>query len=266
MTFKRGQAPFLKKCFYQKGPGPFWVVVLGVFVAAVSGPAWAFQGAGNIDFQQALKLKQEGRQSEAENYFRRAIEEEPGNASYHFELGNLFIEKEDLLSARFELEQAVMIDPDMLAARYNLGLVYRELDMTSDARAEFQKILERDPFNQKAKMQIGYTYQQDGFYEDARYVFQEARSMDVTNPEPQQALADLEVAEERESENSQRDLQRRMLQSRQQLYGQGQNLFGMGSQQDPNSGSGNQTALLQAGAALLQQMMANRGSSDRGQN
>ncbi len=154
-------------------------------------PLQAEEALAQVYFYHALKSKQEGRILTAERLLKKAINLEPQNPDFHFELGNLYIERNDLVSARIELEQAVMISPNHLATHYNLGLVYRELGFVGEARDEFQKVLELDPAHVKAQLQIGYTYQEEGFFDDARFAFERAREMDITDPQPIRALEDL---------------------------------------------------------------------------
>ena len=176
-------------------------------------PLEAGQDPAQIHFLHALKSKQEGDLFEAERLFRKAIELDPGNADYHFELGNLHLEKENLAGARLELEQAVMIAPAHVPAHFNLGLAYRELGLMSEARAEFRKVLELDPQNLNAQLQIGYTYQAEGFFDDARQAFEEAGKMDLANPEPQRALDDLAEYELEAAQRSHQMAEQSMVQN-----------------------------------------------------
>lgn len=140
----------------------------------------------------------------AERLLRKAIEVEPENADYHFELGNLYIEQNDSQRAKLEYEQAIMILPEHLPAHYNLGLVYRDLGFMSDARQEFHRVLDLDPSNVKAQLQIGNTYQKEGFPDEARQAFETAQEMDITNTEPQDALEDLKDHEQQIAKRAQR--------------------------------------------------------------
>lgn len=176
------------------------------------------ENTANIYFLQALKSKQEGRLLVAERLLKKAIEFEPGQADYHFELGSLCIERGDLVGARLELEQAVTLEPNHLPAHYNLGLVYRELGMMSEARSQFRRVLEIDPQNAKAQLQIGFTYQAEGFFDDARQAFQAAREMDVTDLEPTYALRDLETLELEAQERSRFETRQSLWRNQNLLY------------------------------------------------
>lgn len=218
----------------------FLIVILTprVLLCAEENPA-------QIYFYHALKSKQEGRYLTAERLFKKAIDLEPQNPHFHFELGNLYLERNNALAAKGELEQAVMIAPDHKPAHYNLGLAYRELGFMEEAREEFQKVLELDPGSVKAQLQIGYSYQAEGFFEEARFAFERAREMDVTDPEPIRALEDLAELERGARERSANPLEN----------------WQPGTSR-PQASS--QQALLQAGAALLQEFLARRAQTHSG--
>ena len=187
----------------------------------------------------------------AERLFRKALDLEPQNPDFHFELGNLYIERNDPVLARIELEQTVMISPNHVPAHYNLGLVYRELGFMGEARDEFQKVLEFDPGNVKAQLQIGYTYEEEGFFDDARFAFQRAREMDITDPQPVQALEDLAEFERQARQRSASATRERSFQNL-----PSSSLLGPSAAPQPQASSKN--ALLQAGVVLLQEVLARR--------
>lgn len=225
-------------------------------IVLVSHPSFlqAGENSAQVYFYHALKSKQEGRPLMAERLFRKALDLEPQNPDFHFELGNLYIERENITGARMELEQTVMISPGHKPAHYNLGLVYRELGLMGEARDEFEKVLELDPTHVKAQLQIGYTYQEEGFFDDARFAFQRAREMDITDPSPIRALEDLAEAE--------REAQLRQASTLERSF---QNLPSasplLGQSQVPQPQVSSKSALLQAGALLLQEFLARRSQS-----
>lgn len=208
----------------------------------------AEESTAQIYFYQALKLKQEGRILTAERLLKKAIDLEPQNPNFHFELGNLYIEHNDPVSARMELEETVMISPNHLPAHYNLGLVYRELGLMGEARDEFQRILEFDPANVKAQLQIGYTYQEEGFLEEARLAFERAREMDFMDPEPVRALGDLAQMERNARAGSANAMERSPAP-------------GLWQTEPVQPQSSEKEALLQTGVVLLQQFLNRRSQS-----
>ena len=169
--------------------------------------AWA-PGSAHRAFEQGLVSKEAGQLGEAEYYFKKAVEEEPSNADYHFELANVFALERDaalhgrdslkanesLASAARELEQTLMIRPDFLAAHFNLGVVYKKQQKYEEARAEFKKGMELVPAGQPVTpflMQIASIYEDQGFYDDAESVYNEAVEKDYGNTEIRNALETL---------------------------------------------------------------------------
>lgn len=225
-----------------------------IFLTLIPASLQAADESARVYFFHALKAKEEGRFLTAERFFRKAIETEPENPDFHFELGNLYLETKNAQAARVELEQAVMARPDHVPAHFNLGLAYRELGLMREARDEFRKVLERDPSNARAQLQIGYTYQDEGFTEDAREAFQLAHEMDPASYEPQDALQGLNAYEEDAQRNRQTDMMNTMNRNRQFLY-QPQNSLNQEPQADSKG------ALLQAGMLLAQQLLAKKSQS-----
>ena len=222
-----------------------------LFSSALISTVMAAEDSAQVYFFHALKSKEEGRILTAERLLRKAIEIEPENPDFHFELGNLYIERNDLQAARLELEQAAMIAPRHLAAHYNLGLVYRELGLMGEARDQFRRLLDLDPNNVKAQLQIGYTYQKEKFFEDARQAFETAQEMDRTNPEPAQALEDLSNFEAQARERSRNSMEESLFRNQQLLNQQTE----FASPPQSSSGRG---ALMQAGALLIQELLSRR--------
>jgi len=208
-----------------------------------------------IYFSHALKAEEQGEMLRAESLLKKAIEIEPENPNFHFELGNLLIEKNDLMGARLEFEQAVMIDPEHLASHYNLGLVYGEFGLTAEAREEFRKVLELDPRHIKAELQIGYTYANEGFFDDAREAFRKAQEMDITDPEPRRAIEEVDEMEAEARLKSRSEL-RQAFEQRQFLLNRG---MAQGFMDQPNQTStAGKQALIQTGALLIQQWLTQR--------
>ncbi len=176
-------------------------------------------------FQKALGLREAGRYQEAESQFKRALEENPSNADYHFELANLYgIEHDEALqdkdgfragqyieSAARELEQAVMIRQDFMAAHFNLGVVYKKLGKYEKARTEFKRVLEQDPMQVQAMFQIAQVYELQSFYDEAESIYQEIRDRGLAQQtDIDYALDNLERQRLTASHNSQNQMAQSM--------------------------------------------------------
>lgn len=97
--------------------------------------------------------------AEAETYYRRAVEADPGYALAHFNLGNLYDEQNDLERAYRHYVMALQLNPQYADAHYNMALlcerkgdlltatrhwkVYLKIDPTSEWAAIAHRQLER---------------------------------------------------------------------------------------------------------------------------
>ena len=171
-------------------------------------------------FDQAMRLRDENRFEEAEDLLRTALELEPDNSMYHYELGNIYAylfesaanlgddaQASAMLSlAAREYEQAVMISPDSVEARFNLGVIYKKQHNYAKAREVFKEIVRRNPGDFQSLMQIGQTYEEEGFFDEARDAYEAARQFNATNYEAADALDGLDQRQAYEHERTQSQL------------------------------------------------------------
>ena len=263
---------------------PFPAAVLLTFFLGFSiSPARAAfdAGAAREAFEQGLASKNAGQLGEAESYFKKAVQEEPSNADYHFELANVFAleydgalhardrlkAKEALASASRAFEQASMIRPDFVAAHFNLGVVYKKQQRYEDARNEFKKGMELTASEQPGTpflMQIASIYEEQGFYDEAEVIYKEALEKDYGNSEIRNAL---ETLGERRQWAAQRERQQQVS----QMQNHWQELSAANTQQSSGNGNGLSSLAQQPGVAqlipslgswLMQQMMSRRSASE----
>ena len=230
-------------------------------------------GPAEQAFLKGIGFKESGRLTEAEGQIKRALELEPANADYHFELANVYAMRRDarakfskrddpedpiLAQTARELEQAVMLRPDFLAAHYNLGVVYKKQGRYEKARETFRRVLELDSRQSGALMQIGATYEEQGFFEDAESFYQEAREKDPANPDIVTALEDLKRHEAQAYERSQAQGMAEQY-SRMQSEVRRAPLLGQGIQTDESQNSQNFVQTIPyLGAWLIDEFMKRR--------
>ncbi|MBN1687731.1 MAG: tetratricopeptide repeat protein [Candidatus Omnitrophica bacterium] len=261
-----------------------------LFSSFASHPIWANQAVSEMQapylnqaaffFDQSQQLREQGDLHEAERYLRKALDLEPANADYHFELANIYALRHDaskrmskepkqsemLQAAARELEQAVMLDQDLIPAHYNLGVVYKRSGRYEEAREQFKKVLEIDRENAAAFMQIGATYEEQGFFQDAKDYYLKAREMDFHNPAILAAMEDLEENKEKtEDEIRRKEAMDRYL-TRQQ--GVSYNPFGQAAQYEARrqagleSGQDIRATIPFLSAWLIQEFMKLRGDAE----
>jgi len=180
-------------------------IVFNLLLFKIAAVAYGDSGGGSEFFLKGLGLKDNGQLTEAEGQIKKALELEPANPDYHFELANVYAMRHDarIKSSRSdsadpileqiarELEQAVMLRPDFLPAHYNLGVVYKKQGRYEKAREAFRSVLALNPKQLAARMQTGVTYEEQGFFDEAESIYREARGWDDHNPEILAAIEDL---------------------------------------------------------------------------
>ena len=82
----------------------------------------------------------------AEECYRKALENDPGLAAAHTNLGGLAYRRGDMSLARIEFEAALSLDPEQPEARYNLaGILYQQGEIER-AAAELRRVVQQSPW------------------------------------------------------------------------------------------------------------------------
>lgn len=169
---------------------------------------------GGIYFEQAMSFKGQGNFVEAERNLKKALDIEPANPNYHFELANIYAMKFDhystkktnasksvaLSAAARALEQTLMLNPDSIEASFNVGVVYKKQGKYELARERFRQVLEIYPNLPNAYLQIAATYEEQGFFEEARDAYLQAQTLDFGNSGIRSSLEELKLQKERDRE------------------------------------------------------------------
>jgi tetratricopeptide (TPR) repeat protein len=92
-----------------------------------------------------LVRRAQGRDEEAEDFYRRSLAEKPEQANVHHNLGNLFITLERYDEAISELKEAIRLKPNYIAAHLNLGRAYSETAQFAAAEKCYRKALWLSP-------------------------------------------------------------------------------------------------------------------------
>ena len=87
-----------------------------------------------------------GEVAAAEACYRKALEDDPGLAAAHTNLGGLAYRRGDLSLARIEFEAALSLDPEQPEARFNLaGILYQQGEIER-AAAELRRVVQQSPW------------------------------------------------------------------------------------------------------------------------
>jgi tetratricopeptide (TPR) repeat protein len=94
----------------------------------------------------------------------------PADASAHYNLGLIHLQRGELDEARRRFERAVEIDADEVDAHYQLGRIAREQGRLPDAINHFNEVVARDQMHAQHEIwrETGATYLAAGQFEDAR--------------------------------------------------------------------------------------------------
>jgi tetratricopeptide (TPR) repeat protein len=104
--------------------------------------------------------------------FRRNLEAStlnPADASAHYNLGLLHLQRKEFDEARQRFEKALSIDADEVDAHYQLGRIARMQGRYADAISHFSEVVTRDDRHAQNELwrEIGATYLAAGQYSDA---------------------------------------------------------------------------------------------------
>jgi tetratricopeptide (TPR) repeat protein len=102
-----------------------------------------------------MALMGQGRWSEAEQHFRKAIQVRPGFAKAHYDLGIVLRRLNRLAEARTALESALRLNPDDFKAHGNLGFIALQEGNPTAARAHFETALRLNPGDAMARAGLG---------------------------------------------------------------------------------------------------------------
>jgi tetratricopeptide (TPR) repeat protein len=97
-----------------------------------------------------------------------------GEAGLHEELGDVYLEQNQLASAETEFQQELKIDPENTDVMYKLALVSVERSKTEIAVELLRKVLERTPHSAAAEYQLGRAQAQMGNVDEAVASFKAA--------------------------------------------------------------------------------------------
>jgi len=144
----------------------------------------------------SLALARLGDREGQKTALKRALEIDPNVAATHNDLGLLCLSEHNLESAEKEFRAALEIDPKFAEAQNNLGVVYSDQGEDSEALALFRQATENDPRYARAFVNLGLLMARQGDLGGAKEQIQQALKISPHNPG---ALSALEMIESRMS-------------------------------------------------------------------
>jgi tetratricopeptide (TPR) repeat protein len=128
------------------------------------------------------------RNQRARAAFKRSLEIatlNPADASAHYNLGLIHLQRNELDAARERFTRAVGIDPEEVDAHYQLGRISRMQNRLPDAIKHFEQVVVRAPAHAQHEIwrEIGATYLAAGQFADARDALERFLAHRESDPE-----------------------------------------------------------------------------------
>jgi tetratricopeptide (TPR) repeat protein/peroxiredoxin len=143
-----------------------------------------FQGTfQRNDFTYGVSFFQHGYLEQAEASFKQVIAGKPDNPEAHYNLGTLYLRRNDFQNARKYLEQAVELRPEYPEAWNNLGMVAAHENQPDQAIRNFQQSLQQRPSYTIALVNLGNLYRRQGDLAEAEKLLNRAHEIEPDDPE-----------------------------------------------------------------------------------
>lgn len=147
-------------------------------------------------FTYGIALFQRGYLDQAAESFKQVIAAKPDNSEAYYNLGTLYLRKNDPEEARRYLQQAVDLRPEYPEAWNNLGMAAAQQNLTSEAVSSFRKSLDLRPTYTTALLNLGNIYRRQGDLSGASELLNQALAQEPENPEVNYAVGMLYARQE----------------------------------------------------------------------
>ena len=133
--------------------------------------------AGNLN-NEANRLLQDGKAQEAADAYRKAVQLDPDNAQWQYNLSLALARLGDREGQKTALKRALEIDPNVAATHNDLGLAYLADRNLEGAEKEFRAALELSPKFAEAQNNLGVVDSEQGKDAEALELFRQATEND----------------------------------------------------------------------------------------
>lgn len=134
----------------------------------------------------------EAKSPDAEKYFRKVVQQDPKMKDAHFRLGSIYYSRERFAKAEEAFRRVAEIDPKDASAFYNLGLAESRQGKFELARESFRTVSKIDPANSAAIFQTAFAYEMQGFYDEAKNFYRETIRLNPADLDAQERLQSLD--------------------------------------------------------------------------
>ncbi|PYU81995.1 MAG: hypothetical protein DMG51_14120, partial [Acidobacteria bacterium] len=135
------------------------------------------------DFTYGVAMFQRGYLEQAAASFKQVIAAKPEDPEAYYNLGTLYLRKNDLRDARQYLDQTVKLRPDYPEAWNNLGMVAAQESQADEAIRNFKHSLSLRPNYAIALTNLGNVYRRQGDFDQAEKLL--SRAMEITPDDPE---------------------------------------------------------------------------------
>jgi Flp pilus assembly protein TadD/peroxiredoxin len=140
------------------------------------------------DFTYGVALFQHGYLDQAADSFRQVAAANPGNAEAFYNLGTLYLRKNEKEEAKKFLDQTVKLKPDYPEAWNNLGMIAAQQNDTERAIQNFRHSLEQRPNYVTAMLNLGNLFRRQGNISEASKLLNQAVELEPENAEANYSL------------------------------------------------------------------------------
>jgi len=140
------------------------------------------------DFTYGVALFQHGYLDRAAESFQQVIAAQPQNAEAYYNLGTLYLRKNNLPEARRYLEQTVKLRPEYPEAWNNLGMIAGQQNQYDEAIRNFNQSLAQRPDYVIALLNLGNIQRRQGNVADANRLLNRAIELEPENAEANYSL------------------------------------------------------------------------------
>jgi len=143
-----------------------------------------YQGAfQRNDFTYGVAMFQHGYLEQAAASFKQVIAAKPEDPEAFYNLGTLYLRKNDLREARHYLEQTTKLRPNYPEAWNNLGMVAAQEGLSDEAIRRFKHSLSLRPSYAIALTNLGNVYRWQGDFDEAEKLLSRALEISPDDPE-----------------------------------------------------------------------------------
>jgi len=134
-----------------------------------------YQDYYNLPIDKAIQIvKDNAEQLDKIEYYKKAIELDPKNSSFHNNLGCIYDKLNNSTAAINSYKKAIAIDPDNAILFNNLGCNYGKLGLYRKAIDSFKESIQIKPDFIKSYFDLGFSYGQLGVHKEAVKAFKMA--------------------------------------------------------------------------------------------